>query len=211
MKGVWQLHAATLAGTWDRTPGDPWIREPYGATVGIVGASCVGREMIRLCKALDLAAILLYDPYVTPEQAESMGVEKAALDDLMRRSDVVSLHTPNTDETHHIINAENLALMRDGAIFINTARGACVDEQALIAELRKGRMLACLDVTDPEPPEAGSPLYTLPNCILTPHVAGAVRQNCRRQGKLVADEIEAYVSGRPIQHEIDLSRHHHLA
>ena len=211
MKAVWQLTAATSNGTWDRDAADEWFREPYGAVVGIVGASHVGREMVRLCKTLELEAILVYDPYLTDEEAKEMGVVKVELDDLMRRSDVVSLHTPAIEECRHIINTENLALMKDHAIFINTARGMCVDEQALIAELETGRILACIDVTDPEPPKPDSPLFSLPNCILTPHVAGAVKQNVYRQGRLVADQIEAFLSGSPMDGEIDLTQHDRLA
>ncbi len=206
MKAAWQCHAMTSAGQWQRDGIINAIREPCGATVGLVGGSCVGRQMIPWCKMLDLEALLLYDPYVSGEEAASWGVEKVELDDLMRRSDVVSLHTPDTDECEHVINADNLALMRDGAIFINTARGRCVDEDALIAELEKGRLWACLDVTHPEPPVADSPLYALPNCVLTPHVAGSVKQNCHRQGKLVAGQIESYVNGENIFEEIDLSQ-----
>ena len=211
MKAVWQLNAATSNRTWDRSAVMGWVREPFGAVVGIVGASEVGREMVRLCSTLELAAILLYDPYVTEDEARSLGCEKTELDTLMRRSDVVSLHTPAIDACRHIINAQNLALLKDRAIFINTARGMCVDEQALIAELEKGRIIACIDVTDPEPPGTGSPLYRLPNCILTPHVAGAVKENTFRQGRLVADQVEAFVAGRPPRGEIDLTKFDRLA
>ncbi|MCP4639513.1 MAG: hydroxyacid dehydrogenase [bacterium] len=204
MKGTFQYHAATLTGEWDRERHFGKVCEPHNATVGIVGASCVGRKMIDWCKLLDLKALLLYDPYVSAEKAAATGVEKAELDDLMRRSDVVSLHTPNTDECHHLINAERLAMMRDDAIFINTARGGCVDEPALIAELEKGRLFACIDVTDPEPPEADNPLYALPNCVLTPHVAGSIKQNRQRQGHLVTEQVEAFVRGEDPFEEIDL-------
>jgi len=211
MKAVWQLHGATSNGAWDRDAVMDRVREPFGATVGIVGASHVGREFIRLCRNLGLAAILVYDPYVTADEARALGGEKVELDELMRRSDVVSLHTPATEACRHLINAQNLALLKDGAIFINTARGMCVDETALVAELETGRIVACLDVTDPEPPEPDSPLYRLPNCILTPHVAGAVKENTFRQGRLVADQVEAFVAGRPPPGEIDLTEFEHLA
>jgi phosphoglycerate dehydrogenase-like enzyme len=222
MKGVWwKVRGATWSTAeggcttaqrkWDRSAMIEWIREPYGATVGIIGASNVGREMIRLCKTLSLAAILLYDPYVSEAEARDLGTAKVDLDELMRRSDVVSLHTPATEECRHLIDARNLALLKDHAIFINTARGMCVDEQALIAELEKRRILACIDVTDPEPPAEDSPLYKLPNCILTPHIAGAVKENTFRQGRLVADQIEAYVRGTVLRGELDLKRHHVFA
>lgn len=206
MKGVWACMAATSEGAWDREPVMGGIREPYGATVGIIAASHVGRELIRFCKTLPLETILLYDPYVDEQEAQALGVEKVSLEELMRRSDVVQLCAPNVPATHHMINAETLALLRDQAIFINTSRGALVDEAALAAELESGRILACLDVTDPEPPEAGSPLYTLPNCILTPHVAGAIKQNIRRQGESVTQQLEAFLAGKPMPCEVPLDK-----
>lgn len=211
MKGLWGIREAIAGGRWDRDEAARWMREPFGATVGIVGASAVGREMIRLCKSLDLAAILVCDPYLSMQDAAALGVEKAELDELMRRSDVVSVHAPDIPATRHLIHARNLALLRDRAVFINTARGACIDEAALIAELEKGRIVACLDVTDPEPPAPDSPLYRLPNCILTPHVAGAVKENTWRQGRLVADQIEAYAAGRPLPGELDYAEFGRMA
>ena len=211
MKAVWQFTAMTRGGQWDVNAVIEAVREPFGATLGIVGASCVGREMVRLCKHLALDTILLSDPYVSHDEAAQMGCVKVELDELMRRSDVVSLHTPAIESCRHIINAENLALLRDGAIFINTARGMCVDEAALIAELERGRLVACLDVTDPEPPEPDSPLYRLPNCILTPHIAGGLKENCLRHGRLVASQIEAFVGGQPVPDEIVLSHYAQMA
>lgn len=204
MKAVWACVANTNQGKWDRESIMDWICEPYGATVGIIAASHVGRQLIRLCKTLPLETILLHDPYIDEEESRRLGVEKVSLEELMRRSDVVQLCAPKVPATHHMINGEMLALLRDQAIFINTSRGALVDEAALIRELEKGRILACLDVTDPEPPEAGSPLYTLSNCILTPHIAGAVKQNIRRQGDSVVEQIEAFVSGKPMPCEVAL-------
>ncbi|HNV21519.1 MAG TPA: NAD(P)-dependent oxidoreductase, partial [Candidatus Hydrogenedentes bacterium] len=128
MKAVWACIAATNAGRWEREPVMDWICEPHGATVGIIAASSVGRELLRLCKTLSLKSILLYDPFVSEEEAARLGVEKVSLEELMRRSDVVQLCAPNLPATRHMINAEMLARMRDKAIFINTSRGALVDE-----------------------------------------------------------------------------------
>ena len=206
MKGLWQFNGLIRQRQWNRKTHLDWVCEPYGATVGIIGASLVGREMIRLCRTLELAAILVYDPYLPEDEALALGATKVDLDELMRRSDVVSLHTPAVEETRHIIHAGNLCLLKDKALFVNTARGMCVDEQALIAELESGRIMACLDVTDPEPPDPSHPFYTLPNCILTPHIAGAIKQNTYRQGRLVADQIEAFLSSRPLPGEVDLTQ-----
>lgn len=204
MKAVWQYIASTSQGVWSQKAALEWVREPHGATVGILGASQVGREMIRLCRTLSLKTILVYDPYLSRDEADALGVESVELDELMARSDVVSIHTPPVEACRHIVNARNLALLKDRAILINTARGMCVDETALIDELRTGRILACIDVTDPEPPNRDNPLFTLPNCILTPHIAGAVKENTWRQGALVATQVEAYLEGKPVPGEVDL-------
>jgi phosphoglycerate dehydrogenase-like enzyme len=211
-KAVFQYHMDSMNGIWDRRPHLDWMREPYGATVGVIGASFAGRRMIELCRTLYLEAILLYDPYVSADEARDMGAEKVEdLDELMRRSHVVSLHTPNIPETRHMINADNLALMQDHAIFINTARGACVDEEALTAELVNGRLFACLDVTHPEPPAPDSPLWGLPNCVLTPHIAGSIKENALMHGKAVADSIEAFLAGGTVPYEVPLEHLDRLA
>jgi phosphoglycerate dehydrogenase-like enzyme len=199
MKGLWFLPRDR----WEPQAALPRVHESRGAVVGLVGASHTGREMARLCRTLPLAALLIHDPYLDDAGAAALGAEQVSLDDLMARSDVVSIHAPATEETRHMINAANLALMRDGAILINTARGSLVDEAALIEELGRGRIFACLDVTDPEPPAADSPLWRLSNCLITPHLAGALKEYCKGFGALVADEVEAYVNGRPLAHALD--------
>ena len=107
-----------------------------------------------------------------------------------------------------LIDARQLALMRDGRFFINPGRGALVDEAALLAELHSGRLNACLDVTDPEPPVEGSPFYSLPNCILTPHIAGSTEAECLRLGDQVLKELRHHLAGEPFENEIteELSR-----
>ncbi len=125
------------------------------------------------------------------------------LDALMARSDVVSVHAPSLPSTRHMIGARQLKLMQDGATFINTARGALVDEAALVAELQTVRIHAVIDVTDPEIPPATSPLFTLPNVFLTPHVAGAIGTERARLGLMVVEEVERFVRGEPMLYEIE--------
>jgi len=173
----------------------------YRRAVGIIGASMVGREVIRLLRHTDLS-ILLYDPFVDAGEAASLGARKVELPELMAASDVVSLHAPNLPELRHMIDGELLAKMKDGATFINTARGALVDEAALLPELRTGRLYAVLDVTDPEPPAAGSPLYTLPNVIYTPHIAGSMDAECERMADFAIDELERFLAGQPLRNPI---------
>ncbi|MGQ9524466.1 MAG: hydroxyacid dehydrogenase [Armatimonadota bacterium] len=200
IKKIWQYNRYTHQGGWlaDAPFGPPL--EMKDKTIGIVGASHVGRRVMELLRAFEVS-ILLYDPYCSAEKAKSMGAEKVDLDELMARSDIVSLHAPITEQTHHMINARNLALMKEGAILINTARGWLIDEQALIAELRKGRIFACLDVTDPEPPAKDSPLRQLDNVVLTPHIAGPVT-DCTRLGRRAVEEVRRFFSGEPPLYEV---------
>jgi len=175
--------------------------ELYTTVVGIVGASRAGRNVIKLLK-LASSNVVVYDPCLSEQEAAALAVKKVELDELMNTADIVSLHAPSIPETNHMINAANLKLMKDGAIFINTARGQLVDEDALISELKTGRIFAAIDVTDPEPPARDSELRTLPNVVLTPHVAGAVGSNTYRQGDLILQEIKRFSAGKPLQHEV---------
>jgi phosphoglycerate dehydrogenase-like enzyme len=175
-----------------------------GKTVGIVGASRVGRRVIELLEPFDLD-VLVYDPYL----GEDLGPEPRELDALLAESDVVSLHAPSLPSTRHMLDARRLALLRDGAVLINTARGALIDHDALIAELRTGRISAVLDVTEPEPLPPDSPLYALPNVTLTPHIAGALGTEVRRLGDAAIDELARYAAGEPFAHPLtaaDLDR-----
>jgi len=173
----------------------------YRRTIGIVGASHIGRRVIDLLAMLD-NDILLYDPHVGTADEIARRAELTSLDDLIARSDIVSLHAPSLPSTRHMIGQRELRLMRTGATLINTARGALVDERALVAELETGRISAIIDVTDPEIPPPGSPLYRLPNLFLTPHIAGAVGTERSRLGNLVVDEIERFIAGQPLQYQV---------
>ncbi len=173
----------------------------YGRTIGIIGASRIGRRVIELLAPFDYR-ILLYDPMVDTVEALRLGVEKTELDALMASADIVSLHAPSLPATRHMINAHRLSLMKEGATFINTARGALVDEMALIATLKTGRIDAIIDVTDPEIPEAASAFYELPNVFLTPHIAGAVGLERTRLGEMAVDEVIRFIAGRPMLYEI---------
>jgi phosphoglycerate dehydrogenase-like enzyme len=162
--------------------------DPYNITVGVIGASKVGREFIKLLKQLLKIKILVYDPYLSSQEAKKIGVAKVSLRELMSKSDVVSLHAPALESTRDMINADNLKLLKDGAIFINTARGALVDESALIKELKTGRITACLDVFKDEPLPLTSELRKLPNVILTPHIAGYLSRGLERLGESAVEE-----------------------
>jgi glyoxylate reductase len=160
-----------------------------GSTLGIVGFGRIGRQVTKRAEAFGMQVIL---------NTRSSGVP---LDELLRAADVVSLHAPLTPETHGLLSRERLALLQDGATFINTARGAIVDEDALVEELVSGRISAGLDVFADEPhvPER---LLDLPNVILTPHVASATVETRAAMTRVLVDNVLAFVSGEPLLNEV---------
>lgn len=170
----------------------------YRRRVGVVGASRIGRRVLRLLRAYDLD-LACSDPYLTAAGATELGVPALELDELVARSDVLSLHAPAVPATRHMIDRRRLALLPDGATLINTARGSLVDEDALVDELTAGRLSAVLDVTGadagPLPPD--SPLWDLPNVVLTPHVAGAAGNELLRLGDWAVEEIGRFAAGEP--------------
>lgn len=173
----------------------------YRRTVGIIGASRVGRRLIALLRPFDLR-VLLHDRYVDEAEAGRLGVTLATLDELCAACDVVSVHAPELPGTRHMIGARQLALMPDGSTLINTARGSLIDEPALLPELLSGRLSAVLDVTEPELPPADSPLYDLPNVLLTPHIAGSLGGELHRLADTALAEVERYVQGAPFAHPV---------
>ncbi|MCX7787831.1 MAG: hydroxyacid dehydrogenase [Spirochaetes bacterium] len=179
----------------------------YGTTVGIVSLGMVGRRVCQLLRNLEVR-ILAYDPFVRSEDAKSLGVDSlCSLEDLFRSSLVVSLHTPLLPETEGMIRYHHLCLLQKGAGFINTSRGAVVNEPELIRFLQERKdVQAVLDVTHPEPPIPESPLYDLPNVFLTPHLAGSLGGECRRMGQYMVEELSRYLKGEPLQWEITKER-----
>jgi phosphoglycerate dehydrogenase-like enzyme len=201
LKAFFPLFDFTRQGHW-KSQGLPWpVREMYQIEIGLIGASKIGRHVIRLLKQFEVD-VLLYDPHVTQEEAMELGVELVSLDELMRRSEVVSLHAPALDSTRKMLGREHFRAMRDYAIFINTARGAIVDEAALCDELKAGRIFAFIDVTDPEPPAEDHPFRQLPNCVLLPHIAGAITNGVRRQGRSIVDQVMEFAEGKTMHGEI---------
>jgi len=131
-------------------------------------------------------------------------VESVSLDQLFRESDVISLHTPSLPATKGMITGAHFAAMKPNATFINTARGAVVRETEMIEVLtHRPDLQAVLDVTDPEPPKPESPLYTLPNVVLTPHIAGSQNNECRRMGHYMVEELGRYLAGQPLKWQIN--------
>jgi phosphoglycerate dehydrogenase-like enzyme len=177
--------------------------------VGIVGASHVGRLVIDHLRAFALD-VVVFDPYLEEPAAAALGVQiERDLDALCARVDVLSLHAPDIPATRGMIGAAQLARLRDGAVVINTARPALVDQDALVAELRTGRISAVLDVTTPEPLPPDHELLTLPNAFVTPHIAGSLGTELHRMADLAVAEIERFARGEPARHPVrraDLDR-----
>jgi phosphoglycerate dehydrogenase-like enzyme len=162
------------------------------STVGVIAASEVGKRVLKLLGNFD-CELLVYDPFLDAAGAQALGVELVGdLIELCRRADAVTLHTPLLDSTHGLLGAAHFQAMADEAIFINTSRGACIDEAALIAELEKGRLFAFIDVTIPEPAAENSPLRRLDNVVLTSHLAGPPTTN---MGARCVADIRAFLAG----------------
>ena len=195
-KRFYWLNQDTHNGLWKQNA--PKCVDFYDITVGVISGGFVGRHFIKLLQNFNVD-ILLYDPTMTAEQVAALGATKAELEEMLAKSDVISVHAPSIPATAKMLNASNLHLIKDGALLINTSRGAVFDEPALIEELKKGRFYACIDVTDPEPPALENELRSLNNVVLTPHVAGCITNGKLRIAKHVCEEIERHLNGQPLR------------
>ena len=170
-------------------------QEVSGATLGIVGLGRIGKEVAKRARGFDMR-ILAFDPYEDEAFALEYGVEYVPLDLLLTESDFVTLHVALTEETRHLIGAEQFAQMKSTAILVNAARGPVVDTEALVHALRAGEILgAALDVTDPEPLPADHPLVWMENCIVVPHTASATVQTRDKMATLAAENLLAGLRG----------------
>ncbi len=178
----------------------------YGTTVGLISLGMIGRLVRDRLRPFNIN-VVAFDPFLSRESAAELDVELLSLPELFGRSDVVSLHAPLLQETTGMVKREHFAAMKRNATFINTARGAIVDEPGLIEVLRERPDLhAVLDVTFPEPPEKSSLLYSLPNVTLTPHIAGSVNSECRRMGRYMVEELRHYLKKEPLQWRLSKER-----
>lgn len=174
----------------------------YGAKVGIIGAGMIGKMVIERLRSYRLP-VMVFDPFLPDEKAEALGVQKTDLDTVFSECTVVSNHLANNAETVGMLCGRLFEKMLPFATFLNTGRGAQVVEAELISVLRsRPDITAILDVTDPEPPEKDSPLYTLPNCILTPHIAGSIGNEVRRMGEYMTEEYRNLLSGLAVKYEV---------
>jgi len=184
--------------TWGIARESPYVQlkgpELANKTLGIVGLGAIGQRVAERAAGFQMD-LVAFDPYVDAEQMAERDIEKVDLDELCREADVVTVHTPVTDSTRGLIGAEQFDLMPDSAYFINTARGAIIDQDALLAELEAGTIRgAALDVYDEEPLPDDHPLLELSNVVTTPHLAGAAEEVIDRHSKMVTDDIEAILN-----------------
>lgn len=174
----------------------------YKQTVGIISASQIGRKTIELLKPFDLD-IILYDPYVSVDEAEDLGVKLVSLDEIFEQSDVVSLHATWLEETENMITGDHFRKTKNGASFINTARGAIIKEAEMLEVLKERTdITAILDVVYPEPPAKDSLIFKLDNVVYTPHIAGSTGHELARLGAFSLKEALRYINGEPLQYQI---------
>lgn len=204
LKRFW--HYARVTRECRGFPADRPMPGASGATIGLVSYGTIGRLVRQKLRSLDVT-VVVYDPFLDDDEARREDVRKAGLDELFTIADAVSLHTPLLPETTGLIKGRHFDRMKPGAFFLNTARGGIVEEAEMVTVLqRRPDLQAVLDVTAPEPPLADSPLYSLPNVVLTPHIAGSIGPECLRMGQAMVDEFERYEAGRPLQGEITAER-----
>lgn len=194
-------HASLLRGEWERS----WFvgTELYGKTLGIVGLGKIGREVAARAESFKMH-LLGYDPYVNENYAKELGVTLTSLEDLLQKSDFVTLHLPLNPETERLMNKEKLSRMKRGSILINCARGGLVDEQALCEALTLGPLAgAALDVFTKEPPK-DSCLLKLNNVVLTPHLGASTEEAQQRVALDVAEQMAAVLQGKPARSPVNI-------
>ncbi|HDD36674.1 MAG TPA: phosphoglycerate dehydrogenase, partial [Archaeoglobus veneficus] len=186
-----------------------WERKKFvgmelrGKTIGIIGLGRVGYEVAKRMRAFEMN-ILAYDPYISEEKAQAVGAKLVELDELLRNSDIVTIHVPKTKETVKLISHKEIEMMKDGAYLINCARGGIVDEDALYKALTNGKIaFAALDVYEKEPPE-NNPLIKLDNVITTPHIGASTKEAQISVGMTIAEEIINMHKGLPVRNAVNL-------
>jgi phosphoglycerate dehydrogenase-like enzyme len=209
LKQTWQQ--ALYIRRHHRFPERPRPPGAFRTTVGLVSLGMIGRMVAERLKPFDVR-VIAYDPFLPPEQAAQFGVGLCALEEIFTASDVVSCHTPLLKETEGMLRRQHFASMKPNATFLNTSRGRVVHEPEMI-EVLKARpdLFAILDVTAHEPTEPGSPLYTMDNVILTPHMAGSMGVECRRMGDYMVEELGRFLRGEPLRYELTEAKIAHMA
>lgn len=165
------------------------------SVVGLIGVGRVGRVAAERFRAFG-ATLIGYDPFLSDGDARALGIRRVSLDELLQTADVISLHMAVTDATRGMLGTREFGLIKEGAVFVNSARSAILDSAALVAELRKGRFHAFLDVYDTEPLPLDDPLRALPNAFITPHIAGDTNRMFVRCGRIAIERLRAYFTGQ---------------
>ena len=193
-----QMHTdpATRQGQWSAPITGSNTFEMADKLVGVLGIGNIGRQVARRVQGFD-ARVQYYDMYPLDEERErELGVSSVSIDELFRTSDIVTCHTPLTPQTHHIVNADRLALMKPTAVLINTSRGPVVDETALIDALQRGTIAgAGLDVFEKEPVDPDNPLLTMDNVVVTPHIAGTTWNTWFRRAEFAYQNMQRVWNG----------------
>lgn len=200
------LDQAVRRGEWSVNEMAGYLPAFSKTTIGFLGLGRIGLSVMRRLQAFQFRFIAM-DPMLAPRQAEQHGIELVSRAELLRQSDILSLHVPATEETTHFINKESLLQMKPTAVIVNTARGKLVDELALAEALHAGRVGgAALDVFDQEPPDMSSAIRSAPNTILTPHAAWYSNESLTRLQSLAAEDLDRILSGREPRYPIPGSR-----
>jgi D-3-phosphoglycerate dehydrogenase len=199
-------HALVAGAAW-RDPSSGYRdfrgREIAGATVGVVGFGQIGREVARKCATLG-ARVVVHDPFVPERHVRALGARPSALAALARVADFVTLHVPDAPATHHLVDARFLSRMKHDSYLVNTGGGNVVDTTALVDALHAGIIAgAALDVYAGQPLPLTSPLLSAPRIILTPHIGGATAETVERHSRMMVDEVERLLDGRPLRHVVN--------
>ena len=202
-KGAYRNSQLCRRGPWNQEV-MPVGKGVYGETVALLGIGEVSRHLLKLLKPFELRILAVSD-YLTPDQARAMGIDELVdIETAFRKAYVVSNHLPDTVSTRGLLGRTHFASLREGATFINTGRGAQVDEEGLVAVLKERLDLtALLDVQYPEPPASGSALFDLPNIHLTSHIAGSVNDEVRRMADSIVSDFGRWLDGVPLKYQVD--------
>lgn len=189
-----------------------WERKKFlgtelrGKTLGVIGLGRIGFEVARRAAAMEMN-VIGYDPYISKERAEDIGVKLAKLDEVIKKSDIITVHVPKTKETTHLLSKEKFDSMKDGVMILNCARGGIIDEEALYKALENGKVKgAALDVYEQEPPEPDNPLFKLDNVVTTPHLGASTKEAQMGVGLSIANELANFSKGLPVKNAINLPR-----
>jgi phosphoglycerate dehydrogenase-like enzyme len=206
LKNVYSYHADFLqsgAKAWERDK-EHFNGGYYRTRIGLLGFGMITRHLLRLLTSFEMD-VYVESSHVSEGELTKYNARRQSLEWIMSNCDVVSIHKSDIPKNLDLINRDNLKLMKKGARLINTARGRLINESDLVEKLKEGEITAYLDVTYPEPPEEGHPFYSLPNCILTPHIAGSIGAEVTRMGDYCLRELRNWIQGKPLENPIDIN------